>query len=70
MSVVGEAVAPEDVAEDIDEETHVLRSYMAPEKLRKEQEEEAADLTRALFAAGASPGEARATLVEAISPPG
>eukprot|EP00969_Alexandrium_andersonii_P146476 6477487-Alexandrium_andersonii.AAC.1 len=48
---------------------HFLRFYVAPEELGKEQEEEAVDLARALFAAGASLGEARATLAEVFSSP-
>eukprot|EP00969_Alexandrium_andersonii_P196890 8698628-Alexandrium_andersonii.AAC.1 len=64
MSVAGEDALPEDVAEDVGEEMHLLRSYVAPGELGKEQEDEAVDLARALFAAGASPGEARATLEE------
>eukprot|EP00969_Alexandrium_andersonii_P092420 4080769-Alexandrium_andersonii.AAC.1 len=42
---------------------------MAPEALDDEREAEAVDLTRALFAAGATPGELRATVAEVFSPP-
>eukprot|EP00969_Alexandrium_andersonii_P301711 13337171-Alexandrium_andersonii.AAC.1 len=48
---------------------HFLRPYVAPGELGKGQEEEAVALARAPFAAGASSGEARATLAEVFPPP-
>eukprot|EP00969_Alexandrium_andersonii_P270033 11935186-Alexandrium_andersonii.AAC.1 len=64
MSVVGGPVYPEEGADDVDEEMHILRALTAPEELWGEREAEAVDLTRAPFAAGATPSEARATVAE------
>eukprot|EP00969_Alexandrium_andersonii_P356966 15447713-Alexandrium_andersonii.AAC.1 len=46
-----------------------LRALIAPEKLEGEREAEAVEFARALFAAGATPGEVRATIAEVFSPP-
>eukprot|EP00969_Alexandrium_andersonii_P004246 183712-Alexandrium_andersonii.AAC.1 len=48
---------------------HLLRALIAPEVLESEREAEAVDLTRALFVAGATPGEVRAAIAEVFSPP-
>eukprot|EP00969_Alexandrium_andersonii_P160324 7083245-Alexandrium_andersonii.AAC.1 len=64
MSAVGEPVYPADSADDVGEETRFLRDPFAPEELGRGHEEEAVDFTRALFAAGATPGEARAAVAE------
>eukprot|EP00969_Alexandrium_andersonii_P173751 7681480-Alexandrium_andersonii.AAC.1 len=64
MSVVGEPVRPEESTDDVDEEMHFLHAPVAPEELEGERGAEAVDLARALFAAGATPGEVPATVAE------
>eukprot|EP00969_Alexandrium_andersonii_P016144 706878-Alexandrium_andersonii.AAC.1 len=69
MSVAGESVRPEDVTEDVDEEMGYLEERLGRPFGSAEEREEAADLARALFAAGATPGEVRASTCEVYSPP-
>eukprot|EP00969_Alexandrium_andersonii_P300613 13290192-Alexandrium_andersonii.AAC.1 len=67
MSVAGESVQPEDVTEDVDEEMGHLEEYMGRPFGTAEERSEAVDLARALFAAGATPGEVRASICEVYS---
>eukprot|EP00969_Alexandrium_andersonii_P293252 12961489-Alexandrium_andersonii.AAC.1 len=69
MSVSGEQVAPEDNTDDVDEEMGYLENILGRPLERGTERPEAADLVRALFAAGATPGEVRASVCEVYSPP-
>eukprot|EP00969_Alexandrium_andersonii_P281622 12449488-Alexandrium_andersonii.AAC.1 len=78
MSDIGETVPLEDVFDDIDAEMDYLMGLLEPPSqegqggrcaLAGSAPEGAADFIRALFAAGATPGEVRASVAEVFSPP-
>eukprot|EP00975_Prorocentrum_lima_P043159 9061491-Prorocentrum_lima.AAC.1 len=69
MSVSGERVEPEDSTDDVDEEMSYLEGVLGRSLERDTERPEAADLVRALLVAGATPGEARASVCEVYSPP-
>eukprot|EP00969_Alexandrium_andersonii_P164474 7269407-Alexandrium_andersonii.AAC.1 len=73
MSDVGETVQLEDVWEDIDAEMGYLMNLVERQSERSAWAdsipESAPDLIRALVAAGATPGEVRASVAEIYSPP-
>eukprot|EP00969_Alexandrium_andersonii_P027926 1218198-Alexandrium_andersonii.AAC.1 len=68
MSDVGETVQLEDVWDDIDAEMGYLASLLEGQSGRGlsagSVRESAPDFSRALFAAGATPGEVRASVAE------
>ena len=65
----GEPVELDDSMDDVDEDMMYLQSEVGACLDGLGEREEAADLIRALFAAGATPGKARASVTEVYSQP-
>eukprot|EP00969_Alexandrium_andersonii_P306920 13568324-Alexandrium_andersonii.AAC.1 len=69
MSVVGGSIQPEGNSEDVDEEMGYLEGVLGRPFECAEERLEAVGLVRALFAAGATPGEVRAPVCKVLLPP-
>eukprot|EP00975_Prorocentrum_lima_P053398 11197533-Prorocentrum_lima.AAC.1 len=82
MSDTGDTVPLEDVFDDVDAEMDYLMGLLESSSSRSSSShssasspsaspalDEAPDFIRALFAAGATPGEVRASVAEVFSPP-
>eukprot|EP00969_Alexandrium_andersonii_P356962 15447703-Alexandrium_andersonii.AAC.1 len=69
MSVSVELAEPEGSTDDVDEEMEDLESILGRPLEKGTERPEATDLVRSLFAAGATPGEVRASACEVYSPP-
>ena len=65
----GEPVMLDDSMDDVDEEMMYLQNAVGARLDGRGEREEATDLIRALFAAGAAPGEVRASVTEVDSQP-